>query len=345
MALTRLTPTMPPPPPLLILLAQPLLLLQAITPCAEADGVPAAVVPRFRLFEASVSNPRCTAENKFSGVALNTSFIAPSGRTATFWGFYDGGTTWRWRFMPDEPGEWRYSWSFSDGSGNGTGRFLCVSAGASPGVVGAYRQNPRWFAYNGVTPVHLKSFYNKAGGLIRQNVSWAAEHYYDKFIGKGYNHHMSSGLLPILELTQLGDGQPFADGPPAINSTIYMDKKDPAGSMQLDVWRSLEAHLSYLNDRDVIADFFQGFDGGKHVQWGALASDAKRWWVSYMLARLAPFANIGGFVYKWETSGDDPHGDAELADLLRELGAKRKRRSELFRFLLRTLLNVWISKY
>ena len=46
-------------------------------------------------FEASVSNPRCTAENKFSGVALNTSFIAPSGRTTAFWGFYDGGATWR----------------------------------------------------------------------------------------------------------------------------------------------------------------------------------------------------------------------------------------------------------
>ena len=102
-------------------------------------------------------------------------------------------------------------------------------------------------------------------------------------------------------------------------SPLSTDKTDPAGSMQLDVWASLEAHLSFLNDHDIIADFFQGFDGGTAVSWRALKSDAKRWWISYVIARLAPFANIGGFVFKWETPGDDPHGDLELANLLREL--------------------------
>ena len=29
----------------------------------------------------------------------------------------------------------------------------------------------------------------------------------------------------------------------------------------------------------------------------------KRWWVSYVVARLAPFANIFGYVYSWETAG------------------------------------------
>lgn len=295
------------------------LVLSALDVASASVVAQATRIPQYRVFEGSTSNPQCAAANKFSGVALNTSFVSPSGDTFAFWGFYDGGTTWRWRFMPHEVGEWQYSWNFSDGSGSGAGSFHCIAAGGSPGVVGAYMRNPRWFAYNGVTPVHIKSFYNKAGGLIRQPISWAAKHYYDKFIAKGYNHHMSSGLLPILELGELGDGQPLADGPPALNSTVYTNKSDPAGSMQLDVWRSLEAHVSYLNDRDVIVDMFQGFDGGKHVSWRALSDEAKHWWVSYVVARLAPFANLGGFVFKWETPGDDPHGDVELADLLREL--------------------------
>jgi hypothetical protein len=303
-----------------VLLLPPLthLVLSAPTDVVQAPAA-AHEIPQYRVFEGSTSNPHCAAANPFAGVVLNTTFVSPSGTTSAFWGFYDGGTTWRWRFMPHEVGEWQYTWSFSDGSSSGAGSFRCIAAGGSPGVVGAYTRNPRWFAYNGMIPVHLKSFYNKAGGLIRQPVSWAAKHYYDKYIARGYNHHMSSGLLPILELDEPGDGQPFADGPPALNSTIYMDKTDPAGSMQLDVWRSLEAHVAYLNDRDVIVDMFQGFDGGKHVSWQSLSNEAKRWWVSYVVARLAPFANLGGFVFKWETPGDDPHGDAELADLLREL--------------------------
>ena len=48
----------------------------------------------------------------------------------------------------------------------------------------------------------------------------------------------------------------------------------------------------------------------------AMNQTEKRWWVSYVVARLAPFANVFGFVYSWETGGrgDDLH----LAQLLHE---------------------------
>jgi hypothetical protein len=42
-------------------------------------------------------------------------------------------------------------------------------------------------AHQGVKPILLKSFYSKAGGLIRQNASWAAEHYYAKSLARGYD--------------------------------------------------------------------------------------------------------------------------------------------------------------
>ena len=72
----------------------------------------------------------------------------------------------------------------------------------------------------------------------------------------------------------------------------------------------------YLNHHDVTADFFQGFEGSP-CEWERMDGPTQQWWVAYVLARLAAFANIGGFVFKWETSGEDARRDLRLARLLR----------------------------
>jgi len=132
---------------------------------------------------------------------------------------------------------------------------------------------------------------------------------------------MSSGFMPVLPLSAAWDGQPLLDGPAALNTTIYTDPRSPSTSMQLDVWRSMEGHLSFLNDHDIAVDFFQGFNaqgpdsGGIHF--ASLPRDVQEWWVSYVVARLAPFANVAGFVYSWETGGNGD--DLHLARLLREM--------------------------
>ena len=144
----------------------PMLGLIAAAAAAAAASPPPATVPLYRTFEASVANAKTAVADKFGGVTLNTTFFAPAGseqsggaaaRVTRFWGFYDGGSTWRLRFMPSALGTWSYSWSFSDGSLSGTGSFVCVAAGASPGVLKPYKLNPHWFAYQGDTPVFLKS--------------------------------------------------------------------------------------------------------------------------------------------------------------------------------------------
>eukprot|EP00947_MAST-08B_sp_MAST-8B-sp1_P004362 g4362.t1 len=202
----------------------------------------------------------------------------------------------------------------------GSGQFDCVAEGASPGIMQPYRANPRWFSYGGDTPAFIKSYYVKAGGITRQPIDWVAKNVYQKMVDRGYNHHMSSGFLPVLPLRALWDGQPLTDGPEALNHTIFTDPASPSTSMQLDVWHCLEDHLGWLNDHDISVDFFQGFssqgpDSGR-LNFGAMNETTKRWWVSYVVARLSPFANIFGFVYSWETGGkgDDLH----LAQLLHE---------------------------
>ncbi|MDF9800736.1 hypothetical protein OKW21_005999 [Catalinimonas alkaloidigena] len=61
--------------------------------------------------------------------SFNAEFTAPSGRTHKIHGFWDGGRSWKIRFMPDELGEWQYKTSCSDKSNSGLsgheGSFLC----------------------------------------------------------------------------------------------------------------------------------------------------------------------------------------------------------------------------
>ena len=172
-----------------------------------------------------------------------------------------------------------------------------------------YATNPRWFSYNGDRPVFLKSYYNKAGGSQRQSARWFDTNFYSKLAARGVNHHMASGFLPVLPLTALWDGAPFSDGPEAITETIYTNLSSPETSMSLAVWHSLEDHMRVLNKYDIAVQFFQGFNaqgpGAGDIQFSALPEKTKRWWVSYVVARLAPFANLGGYQYAWESAGND----------------------------------------
>jgi hypothetical protein len=59
---------------------------------------------------------------------LTVEFTSPSGKTRTIWGFWDGGSTWRVRFSPDETGAWKYrthSRPVVPGLDGQAGRFEC----------------------------------------------------------------------------------------------------------------------------------------------------------------------------------------------------------------------------
>ena len=155
------------------------------------------------------------------------------------------------------------------------------------------------------------------GGTERQDPTWVDRHLYAKMADRGYNHHMASGFLPVLPLTALWDGAPLSDGPQAINHTIYTDPTSPHTSMSLDVWASLEGHLAILNDYDISVQFFQGFNAqgpnAGALRWSSMSRETQRWWVGYVVARVASFANIAGYQYAWESRGNDTSSDYELA--------------------------------
>ena len=58
-------------------------------------------------------------DDPFQEAELQALFHAPSGREHRVYGFWDGGTTWRLRFTPDEKGEWSYNTVCSDEHNSG----------------------------------------------------------------------------------------------------------------------------------------------------------------------------------------------------------------------------------
>lgn len=288
---------------------------------AGGQSLPQGAVPLHRIFERSISNSGSYG-NKFTDVELTAHYTAPSGREVTLPGFYDGdgaggqhGEVWKIRFMPDELGEWRYRYEWSDGTPGGEGTFNAVGIAAGKGVLKPYRDNPHWFAYNGTDPVFLKSFHVPAAGFTGLPIDWAAANVYSKLASRGYNHVMLKAL-PIAWTDEFP-----ADAPgDRLARPLW---RDTPREQDLAVWRRFEEHMRWLNERDIGVYFFMGFDpkdtgnpdaffAGK--RWTQLSGEEQEFYVRYVVARLAPFANVAGWNYTWETDGSS--GEARLMQLI-----------------------------
>ena len=75
---------------------------------ASSDWAQSPTVTRWGLFETAFTSPR-SYENPLQDVELFVTFTSPSRQTQTVRGFWDGGSVWRVRFSPDQPGNWTYT--------------------------------------------------------------------------------------------------------------------------------------------------------------------------------------------------------------------------------------------
>lgn len=283
--------------------------ITAITVRAEPTEV-----PLYRVYERAVTN-NTTYANKFTDVTLHVTYRhLDSGIEIPFWGFYAGngdggndGDVWKMRFMPNQTGTWKYEYTWSDGTAGGSGSFVAVTEGAGKGVLQPYTENPLWFAYNGTDPAFLKSYYVITGGFLNEPISWAAPNVYQKIADRGYNHVMLNMLSTAYT------SQHFEDSPGSSSDFLYRETS-PSTTINLTLFESLEDHLGWLNDRDIGVHMFQGFDGKEEYGSGSPRyndmSDSERdFLVRYVAARLAPYANVAGWNYTWETSGSGPELD------------------------------------
>lgn len=297
----------------------------AFASMASAEPRSPATVPLYRLFEATVENDKDYA-NKFTDVTLEVRYQSPTGRMIYFDGFFDGdgqgggnlreGNIWKMRFMPDEIGTWLFFYSWTDGTPGGEGSFEVVEEGAGKGILRAYENNPRWLAYNGTEPVWLKSYYETGHGSIGQDFDWVVENVYQPLLDNGYNHVQVNWLLSLCCF-----GQYYLDGPePETLDLLLYEEGKASSTMNLDVWRRMERHLGWFNARDIGVHMFLGFDGSQNNSsaWAALSDEEKDFYVRYVVARLAPFANLAGWNFVWEVPGDRETHELGWARLVQE---------------------------
>jgi hypothetical protein len=114
-------------------------------------------VGQWERFECAVEN-RAAYEDPYADVTLTVRYGRPDGAEIEFWGFYDGGTTWRLRFMPDQLGTWTYAAAFTDGSPGIRGTFECVPSEV-PGMLAADEANPIWFGFQGGAHILIRSLH------------------------------------------------------------------------------------------------------------------------------------------------------------------------------------------
>jgi hypothetical protein len=77
------------------------------------EHVTSRPIPKWTRFEQAFTSSQ-TYDNALQDAELRVTFSAPSGQQRTVDGFWDGGTTWRVRFAPDELGTWSYASECTD---------------------------------------------------------------------------------------------------------------------------------------------------------------------------------------------------------------------------------------
>src|SRR5687768_2512903 len=80
-------------------------LLLAVPPPPSPQEAP---VPRWGLWQGIWRATQEVTPDAAQDVELTVEITSPSGKARTVTGFWDGGLTWKARFMPDEPGTYRY---------------------------------------------------------------------------------------------------------------------------------------------------------------------------------------------------------------------------------------------
>jgi hypothetical protein len=225
-------------------------------------------VEQWTRFECAIENP-APYPDPFREVSLDLDYVKPDGSSLAFWGFHDGGTTWRFRVMPDQPGTWRYVARFSDGSPGAEGEFTCTP-GNLHGPLGPDSANPLWFGFRDGAHTLVRSLHagdcffaaNLPDGRRTEFLDWCQ--------AQGYN--LLSLGSHYLNRDEPGRGRGW--------ETPRLWPPDPSE------YSRMEAVLDDLAARSIMVYPFGGFFG-RGAAWPRDPADQELY-VRYALARLAP---------------------------------------------------------
>lgn len=239
---------------------------------ADAPEISTHEVARWERFEVVVANEK-TYKDPYRDVRLDVTYTRPDGKTIAFWGFYDGGSTWKLRMMPDQLGIWKYKAQFNDGSPGKEGEFTCVTS-KTPGPVLADPNNPIWFRHASGQPTLLRSFHvgdrffaaNWEPAKRTEFLDWAQRQGYDTLSIASF----------FLNRNAQGRGRGW-----------QTPKLWPLDAAE---YRKAEAILDELAKRRFVVFPFAGFFG-RDAHYPKQQAD-QHLYIDYTLARFGPYWNL-----------------------------------------------------
>jgi hypothetical protein len=256
-------------------------LASMISSATATATVPASVeqgdVPMWEMFEVSLSGP--SSGNPFTDVQLGASFSLGS-RTVHAEGFYDGGGTYKIRFMPDSLGKWTYITSSNEAELSGrSGSFSCVAAApGAHGPVGA--RNTRHFAHADGTPFF--PFGTTCYAWIHQSDE----------IQRQTLESLRTGPFNKIRMCIFPKSYQYNHNEPA----LYPFERDASGKSDFSrfnpaFFAHVEQRIGDLRALGIEADLivFHPYD-----RWGyaTMSADADDRYLRYVLARMSAYRNI-----------------------------------------------------
>lgn len=249
-----------------------LLMVTATVACAKD-------VPRFGVVEESFTQLGKPA-NPYTELSGDAELVAPSGVVVRAGLFWEGGTTWRFRFSPSELGTWHWrTMSMDNGLDGHSGSFNAVPSDLKGSIQPMSghpyhfeRQNGEPFWFMGDTAWALyndipEERHDREGAL----------RYVDARAAQGFN------VLHSMLLSEGGDGN--SGGPPWIN----------IGSQELNAgyWQEVDRRLAYANSKGIVCGLALAWGDKRKVEkfpWRRFPDlEARKRYARYIAARFAAY--------------------------------------------------------
>jgi len=227
-------------------------------------------------FETSITNPKSYAD-PYRDTELNVTYTRPDGSKIHFWGYYDGDSTWTFRFMPDMHGSWKYSATFSDGQPGKNGSFNCIPSDL-PGMISQDEVNPIWFGYKGGNHMLMRSFHVGDRFFASNWPDSSRKVFLDWIQKQGYNT-LSIGSH---YLNRNADTRGLGWDTPDLWDNSLRKLKEAE-------YDKMEVILNKLAERKIIVHPFAGFFGA-NSDYPDQSSD-RTLYLKYTLARVGPYWN------------------------------------------------------
>jgi len=240
----------------------------------------AVEVPRFGVCEETFQH-QGRYENPYAAVEATARLVDPDGRTRRrlplFW---DGQSTWKFRFSPDQPGAWSWKVTSNDPGLDGRSGTFQVVPSDRKGSIRPMAGFPHHFQRDSGSPFW---FMGDTGWALytddqkERHTRRPVTHYIDTRAAGGFN------VIHSMLLSEAGWGN--RGGPPFLD--LEAERINPA------YWREVDERLTYLNGRGIIGGLVLAW-GDKRRQepyaWRRFPSlDARRRYARYIAARYSAF--------------------------------------------------------